>query len=113
MVQQRFAECNAEGSWGAVSVLIGLDKGTSVVKAVVFDAAGREDGTAIAAVGVTGHMGGAWLVDGAGRPVRNAICWPDGRAVDFQDELERDGRLDRVFAISGTSSMPGMSLMAL
>jgi sugar (pentulose or hexulose) kinase len=135
-------------------VLIGLDKGTSVVKAVVFDADGRElscarrdvpslhphpgwheedpggswrlscealreavaglaAGTPVAAVGVTGHMGGAWLVDAAGRPVRNAICWPDGRAVDFQDELERDGRLDRVFAISGTSSMPGMSLMAL
>src|SRR5579859_1952452 len=102
-----------------MAFLLGIDKGISVIKAVVFGADGQtrssarrdvavlrphpgwheEDprqtwsdcadairqalaeaggaGDDIAAVGIAGHMGGAWLVDAAGEPVRNAICAPD------------------------------------
>lgn len=134
--------------------VIGIDKGTSVVKAVAFDRQGHEaalarrrvtglhphpgwheedpdrswnltlealgeaveslpDGAEVVAVGVTAHMGGAWLVDGDGRPVRNGICWNDGRAKDVQNEMEDDGRLRRFFEITGNAPMPGVTVMIL
>lgn len=135
--------------------VIGIDKGTSVVKAVVFDASGRARGQAAARVealhpargwheedaeqswaatagvvraavaaagidpgavrgiGIAGHMGGLWLVDAEGRPVRHAICWPDERALPEQMALERQGILPRAFAISGNGMMPGISVMLM
>lgn len=134
--------------------VIGVDKGTSVVKAVAFDAHGHEaacsrrpihslhprpgwheedpeeswrltceaigdtvgtlpEDAVVRAVGCTAHMGGAWLVDGEGDPVRNAICWPDGRAHGDQAEMEVDGRLDRFFEITGNAPMPGVTVMVL
>ncbi len=135
--------------------LLGLDKGTSVIKAVVFDAAGREracaqrrvevlrpkpgwheedprrtwaccaetirevlqlsglDGGDIAAIGIAGHMGGAWLVDAAGEPVRHAICWPDGRAQADLVALEASGATARTFELSGNGLMPGITALLL
>ena len=135
--------------------LIGIDKGTSMVKSVVFDETGKAVGSAdervtilsprpgwheedpeaswqaccrtirlaIAAAGISGsdvvgigiaaHMGGAWIVDDTGRPVRNAICWPDERAQSLLTELEAKGSLDEVFRISGNGLMPGITLMIL
>lgn len=133
--------------------VIGIDKGTSMVKAVAFDSAGRElsvgrrrinslhphpgrheedpdltweltceavrealaglpAGTKVMGIGVTAHMGGAWLIDADGRPVRNAICWPDGRAHAAQAALGADG-LARFFEISGNAPMPGVTVMVL
>lgn len=99
---------------------LGIDLGTSGVKAVVVDATGtvrasatraypllrsvpaaaeadpgswwdatlaaaglavRESGIGVAAVGVVGQMHGLVLLDDAGRPVRNALTWADGRAA--------------------------------
>jgi xylulokinase len=138
-----------------VSFVLGIDKGTSVIKAVIFDATGKavgqahrrvqvlqpksgwheEDpdetwslcaaaireamdvaglaGTDIAAAGIAGHMGGAWLIDDAGRPVRNAICWPDERAQAEQLRLEPQGVLSEIFAVSGNGLMPGITAMLL
>lgn len=138
-----------------MAYLIGIDKGTSVIKAVIFDTAGRakslaqrrvdvlqpqpgwheEDpdatwhlcasvirevlqkaaltGDDIAAVGIAGHMGGAWLIDAEGKAVRNAICWPDARAQANQVALEKAGLANEVFAISGNGLMPGISAMLL
>lgn len=138
-----------------MAFLLGIDKGTSVIKAVVFDRHGvalglaqrrvnvlqpkpgwhEEDANAtwmlcvetigdallkagisgadIIAIGIAGHMGGAWLVDDAGEPVRNAICWPDSRAQADQIEMEKAGLLKEVFAISGNGLMPGITAMLL
>lgn len=135
--------------------VIGIDKGTSYVKAVVFDAAGREigkasarvgvlspvpgwheedaaasyglmtdvirkavsraavDPAAIRGIGIAAHMGGLWLVDAAGAPVRNAICWPDARAQALQLALEQGGIAERAFAISGNGMMPGISVLLM
>ncbi|MBB1251025.1 FGGY-family carbohydrate kinase [Rhizobium sp. G21] len=135
--------------------VLGIDKGTSVVKAVVFDEAGAARGQAqrrvgvlsprpgwheedpdqtwdltaavireaiagagieakdIKGVGISGHMGGAWLIDGEGRPTRNAICWPDERAQPEQMEIERAGKMREIFAISGNGLMPGITAMLL
>ncbi|MCB1446326.1 MAG: carbohydrate kinase [Rhizobiaceae bacterium] len=138
-----------------MSYLLGIDKGTSVVKAVVFDADGQArgqaqrrvevlaphpgwheedpertwaltveviraaladagiDGRPVKGVGISGHMGGAWLIDAAGRPARNAVCWPDERAQPEQMEIERAGHMRESFAISGNGLMPGITAMVL
>ena len=48
-----------------------------------------EHGPAVKAVAVAGQMHGVVLVDGTGRPVRDAVLWPDSRAVDLLDEFVR------------------------
>lgn len=135
--------------------LLGIDKGTSVIKAVIFDASGKAvghsqrrvhvlqpvagwheeepeetwtlcteairdaiaaaklSGNDIAAVGIAGHMGGAWLIAEDGSHVRNAICWPDARAQAEQLELEARGALGEIFDISGNGLMPGITAMLL
>jgi sugar (pentulose or hexulose) kinase len=135
--------------------LLGIDKGTSVIKAVVFDVGGREcgmaqervvvlrpapdwheedpeatwsaccrvirgalavasiPGSAIGAIGVAGHMGGAWIIDADGRAVRNAICWPDGRAQDVLLRLKDAGHLSEIFTIGGNGLMPGVTALLL
>jgi len=133
--------------------VLGIDKGTSVVKAVAFAPDGRQlaigrrridslhphpgwheedpdrswsltceavrealaalpEGYVVRGVGVTAHMGGAWLIDENGAPVRNAICWSDGRAHREQAALGRDG-LDRFFELSGNAPMPGVTVMVM
>lgn len=138
-----------------MAYMIGIDKGTSVIKTVVFDSAGKASGAAerrvevlrlqpnwheedpartwklceetigealaragvraseVKAVGITGHMGGAWLVDRDGEPVRNAVCWPDERAQANQLSMERNGLLPEAFAISGNGLMPGITALVL
>ena len=138
-----------------MAFVLGIDKGTSVVKAVVFDQDGHvqgqgeervavlaprpgwheEDpeaswgaccrtirsalsdagigGADVAGVGIAAHMGGAWIVDASGRPLRNAICWPDERAGDDLTELKEADLLDAAFAISGNGLMPGITLLIL
>lgn len=135
--------------------VIGIDKGTSVIKTVVFDHHGKACGAAerrvdvlrphagwheedpartwtlctatirealsraalpadaIQAIGIAGHMGGAWLIAANGDPVRNAICWPDERALADQLSMERRGLLAEAFAISGNGLMPGITALLL
>ncbi|MEB0055714.1 FGGY-family carbohydrate kinase [Variovorax sp. LG9.2] len=135
--------------------VLGIDKGTSMIKSVIFDEAGstvavarrrvdvlhpqagwhEEDpkrtwalciettrealatarliGSDIAAIGITGHMGGAILVDAANLPVRNAIGWPDERAQSHLLKLEAEGALDGLFQISGNGLMPGNTALLL
>ena len=138
-----------------MTYLLGIDKGTSVIKAVVFNADGEAVGVSqrrvqvlqpkpgwheedpkatwllctetirealakagltgpdIAAIGIAGHMGGAWLIDAEGAPVRNAICWPDDRAQADQLAMGKAGLLTEAFAISGNGLMPGITAMLL
>jgi sugar (pentulose or hexulose) kinase len=135
--------------------LLGIDKGTSVVKSVLFGTDAKavasaqrrvqvlaphpgwheEDpevswgltvetirevletagvaGHDVLAIGIAGHMGGAWLVDGDGRAVRPAICWPDDRAQAEQMAMQSRGLLKEVFDISGNGLMPGITAMLL
>ena len=138
-------------------LLLGIDIGTSVVKAALFDRSGQElmsatrrttltaphegwsetsmeetwhaaaaalrellaengvDKNRIAAVGVSGNMIGAWLIDAQGNPVRDAILWNDGRTVQLLDQLraEYPGFDTRVFNISGSVIEHGATLPVL
>ncbi|WP_330457854.1 carbohydrate kinase [Streptomyces sp. NBC_00820] len=126
-------------------MFVGIDVGTSTVKAAAFDATGRElavearpvgldlrDGVveqdmeevyaAVLAVlgaltarvsepvelaGLTGQGDGVWLVDAAGRPVRPAASWMDGRAHDLVDGWLADGTFETVFRRTGGAMFPG------
>lgn len=69
----------------------------------------------IAAVGLTGNMVGAWLVDGDGRPVRKAILWNDGRTQPLIDRLsgEHPGFMARIYQSSGSVMQQGCTLPLL
>ncbi|MFJ6128661.1 FGGY family carbohydrate kinase [Streptomyces griseoviridis] len=126
-------------------MFIGIDVGTSTVKAAAFDTAGTElavearqitlsldEGVveqdmdevyaAVVAVldaltarlpgpvelaGLTGQGDGVWLVDAAGRPVRAAASWMDGRAHALVDRWLADGTFEAVFRRTGGALFPG------
>lgn len=139
-----------------MSCVLGIDKGTTATKVVVFDAeTGRMRGQAsrptpvfhprpdwheedmeatfatvvatigaaiaaagiapeeIVAAGVSGHMGGLWALDAAGRPAGPAIAWPDGRAAALVEDWAARGINDRIHAISGNAPIPGLPLVLL
>lgn len=137
--------------------LLGLDIGTSVVKAALFDQAGREGAVAssrtsllrprpdwveasldetwqmaasairtllpqagltgadVAAVGVTGNMVGAWLVDAQGQPVRPGILWCDARSRPLVERLSRHDPafLSKIYQTSGSALEFGCTLPIL
>lgn len=129
-------------------VLVGVDAGTTVTKAVAFSPDGVPlaraaqpsallelgDGryeqdtdqvvasvervlaelsgavrAPIEAVGVTAQGDGLWLVDGQGRPTRNAISWMDARAAGIVQRWQRDGLLEKAFRRTGGMMFPGAS----
>ena len=122
---------------------LGIDLGTSAVKAVVTDAGEvvaeasesltvsrpgprmseqspdawwqatdnavrrlREFAPGIEAIGLSGQMHGAVLLDEQGRVLRNAILWNDGRSEAECQELE--AAVD-VPALTGNRAMPGFT----
>ena len=96
-----WAEVEMEGLWRQVA-------------AALRELAGRlGGGHPVRAIGISAFMGGAWLVDRDGRPVRNAIAWHDARAVTVLDELRATGLLDRSFGVSCNALTPGFALVVL
>ncbi len=69
----------------------------------------------IAAVGVTGCMVGAWLIDAHGAPVRDAILWNDARAQALIDRATAadPGFMATIFRSSGSVMQQGCTLPVL
>lgn len=61
----------------------------------------------VRAVGLSGQMHGAVLIDAAGTPIRPAILWNDGRATAECAELHR--AVPRIGEIAGIIAMPGFT----
>jgi xylulokinase len=61
----------------------------------------------LAAIGLSGQMHGATLLDGAGRPLRPAILWNDGRCAAECAELER--RVPGFRTRASNVAMPGFT----
>jgi len=61
----------------------------------------------VRAVGLSGQMHGATLLDGADRPLRPAILWNDSRSVEACFELE--AAVPEARAITGNLAMPGFT----
>ncbi|MCB8881231.1 carbohydrate kinase [Acidisoma cellulosilytica] len=135
--------------------LLGIDIGTSIVKAAVFDRDGQEVASAtrqtivlspqpawaeadpaevwaatcdvigrvlarvptesIAAIGLSGAMVGAWVVDEQGHVLRPGIFWSDGRAQPLIDAMiaQDPALMSRIFAESGSAMQQGCTLPVL
>lgn len=79
------------------------DAAVSTIQGVVEELSAHE----IVAIGVTGQGDGAWFIDSAGRPVRNASLWLDGRASARLDEWITDGRAAAMQAATGSPPFAG------
>ncbi|GGX79842.1 FGGY-family carbohydrate kinase [Streptomyces anandii] len=130
-------------------LVLGVDAGHTVTKAVLFDSAGRQvaqgsgtlplatprpcwverdmddvwrtthqaitaalaaagvEGSAVAAVGLTGHGDGLYLVDERGRPVRAAITAMDTRAESVLAEWRDTPIWEQALTLSGTVPFAG------
>jgi glycerol kinase len=69
-------------------------------------------GDQVAAVGLSGNMIGAWLIDAQGQAVRNGIRWNDARtrALIARLAAEQPGFLSRIFAFDGCVLETGCTL---
>src|SRR5690606_16838325 len=90
------AERRTEDAWAAAVAAIRR----------VLDAGGVDPG-AIAALCVTGHGNGAYLLDRAGRPLGHGILSIDARATALLEELRRDGSAAALEAIVGRRAIVG------
>ena len=72
-------------------------------------AAAGVDGDAVAAVGLTGQMHGAVLLDAAERPVRPAILWNDQRTQAECDAIRDTLGVDRLVAVTGNDALTGFT----
>jgi xylulokinase len=70
-------------------------------------AAHPREAAAVCGIGLSGQMHGATLLDAAGRPLRPAILWNDGRSHAECAELER--QCPALHAIAGNLAMPGFT----
>jgi len=83
--QPGHAEKNVEDLWNA---------NVRVISDVMRKA--RVAAAEIAAVAVTGHGNGMYLIDAQGKPAHNGINSADSRAVEYVERWYRDGTFDRV-----------------
>lgn len=138
------------------NLFLGIDAGSTVMKAAVFDANGCQqtiasrrtplnrltpgwveadpalclaalddviadaarscgNPSAITAVGISGAMVGAWLVDATGRAVRPGINWEDSRCQTMLDAMisARPTLMSDIFAVSGSVLQQGCTLPVL
>lgn len=85
----------------------------AVVTATIHELVDEVGAGRVAALGITGTACGAWLADDHGAPVRPAILWNDGRAAGITGAWARDGRMARIFELSGNVPFPGYTLSVL
>ena len=66
-------------------------------------------GSAVGAIGLTGQMHGAVLLDAADAVLRPAILWNDQRTADACDEIRRAVGPGRLIAITGNDALTGFT----
>ena len=76
-------------------------------------AAAGIDGDAVAAVGLTGQMHGAVLLDAGNRPVRPAILWNDQRTAAECDAIRAAVGPERLIALTGNDALTGFTVPKL
>ncbi len=69
----------------------------------------------VVAIGVTGQGEGFWGIDEQGEPVRNAILWCDGRAIEDVEAITKENPEigDFYYKTTGTHPLPGNQMMIL
>jgi xylulokinase/erythritol kinase len=84
-----------------------------LVREVLREAVSQVDAGDVRTLGISGTACGAWLADDDLRPVRPAILWNDGRAVDVVQRWADEGTTEEIFRISGNVPYPGYTLPVL
>lgn len=97
--QPLWREQDPEGWWAACDAAVG--------EALAALAGSGHSGRDVEAIGLTGQMHGATLLDAQGRTLRPAILWNDGRAHEECALLERE--VPRSREITGNLMMPGFT----
>ena len=72
-------------------------------------AAAGVSGDSVAAVGLTGQMHGAVLLDAADRPLRPAILWNDQRTAAECHEIRRRVGAHRLIEVTGNDALTGFT----
>jgi xylulokinase len=67
------------------------------------------DGSAVAAVGLTGQMHGAVLLDAGGVPLRPAILWNDQRTAAECDQIRARVGPERLIELTGNDAVTGLT----
>lgn len=82
------------------------------VEAIIDVLKQKVTGDQVSAIGLTGNMVGAWLIDEQGNPVRDAILWNDGRTLELMQRLsvEQPDFMSTIFDSSGSVMQPGCTL---
>ena len=93
--------------WSEQDPALWWDAAQSAIRAALADAGAA--GTDVEAVGLTGQMHGAVLLDAAGTVLRPAILWNDQRTAAECDEIREKVGADRLIAISGNDALTGFT----
>lgn len=94
--RQRWSEQNPEDWWLATKIALSALRNSH-----------RQAFAGIQAIGLSGQMHGAVLLDANNHPLRSAILWNDMRSAVECAELEL--RAPRLREISGNCAMPGLT----
>ena len=93
--------------WSEQDPALWWDAAQSAISTALADAGAA--GTDVEAVGLTGQMHGAVLLDPAGTVLRPAILWNDQRTTAECDEIRELVGPERLIAISGNDALPGFT----
>ena len=93
--------------WSEQDPALWWDAAQSAIRAAL--AAAGATGADVEAVGLTGQMHGAVLLDGTGTILRPAILWNDQRTGVECDEIRKAVGQERLIAISGNDALTGFT----
>jgi xylulokinase len=93
--------------WSEQDPTLWWDAARSAIRAALVDAGAA--GTDVEAVGLTGQMHGAVLLDASGGVLRPAILWNDQRTAAECDEIREMVGPERLIAISGNDALAGFT----
>ena len=92
---------------------IDMDEAWTLAAETVREVLQGIDASQIEAIGICGTACGYWGVDEAGKPLRRAILWNDGRAASVLAGWQASGFFGHTFAVSGNAPFPGYPLALL
>ncbi len=93
--------------WSEQDPALWWDGAQSAIRSVL-DSSGLT-GSDVEAVGLTGQMHGAVLLDAAGDVLRPAILWNDQRTAAECDEIRRAVGAERLIAVTGNDALTGFT----
>jgi xylulokinase len=93
--------------WSEQDPALWWNAAQSAIRAAL--AAAGAAGSDVEAVGLTGQMHGAVLLDAAGTVLRPAILWNDQRTAAECDEIREKVGAERLIAISGNDALTGFT----